>query len=102
MLIPWRNPIWLQFLFHKLLRLVTPYLLLVGAVSAAAWLATGGGGISPRAGSLLLVSMVTVVVLAVAAVPRVRRAVTMAVAMQGAVVRATVNGLRGHWDVWSR
>lgn len=101
-LIPWRNPIWLQFLFHKLLRLVTPYLLLVGAVSAAAWLATGGGGISPRAGSLLLVSMVTVVVLAVAAVPRVRRAVTMAVAMQGAVVRATVNGLRGHWDVWSR
>ena len=29
-------------------------------------------------------------------------AVAMAAAMQVAMVRATVNGLRGHWDVWSR
>ncbi len=101
-LVPWRNPIWLQFLFHKLLRLVTPYLLIVGGVSAAAWLATGGAGISPMAGTLLLVSVIAIGLLAVAAVPRVRRAVSMAVAMQGAVVRATVNGMRGHWDVWSR
>ncbi len=101
-LIPWRNPIWLQFLFHKLLRLVTPYLLLVGGVAAAAWLATGGAGLSPMAGSLLLLGVVGVGLLAVAAVPRIRRAVSMAVAMQGAMVRATVNGLRGHWDVWSR
>jgi hypothetical protein len=40
--------------------------------------------------------------LVTAVVPRVRRALAMALAMQAAVVRATVNGLRGHWDVWSR
>lgn len=101
-LLPWRNPIWLQFLFHKLLRLMTPYLLIVGGVSAAAWLASGGFGLTPMAGTLLLLGLVALGALAVAAVPRVRRAVSMAVAMQGAVMRATVNGMRGHWDVWSR
>lgn len=101
-LLPWRNPIWLQFLFHKLLRLATPYLLIVGAASAAAWVATGGAGLEPMTGTLLLLGVVALGALAVAAVPRVRRAVSMAVAMQGAVMRATVNGLRGHWDVWSR
>lgn len=101
-LLPWRNPIWAQFLFHKLLRLVTPYLLLVAVVASAGWLAAGGGVGSPVLGSTLLVAFLATVGVAVAVVPRVRRAATMAMAMQLAVVRATVNGLRGHWDVWSR
>ncbi|MEP7381417.1 MAG: glycosyltransferase [Gemmatimonadota bacterium] len=101
-LVPWRNPIWLQFLFHKLLRLVTPYLLVMGALAGAAWLASGGAGLSPWAGTGVLVALLAVVLLAVATVPRLRRAASMAIAMQGAVLRATVNGLRGHWDVWSR
>jgi hypothetical protein len=32
---------------------------------------------------------------------RLRDAVATAIAMQLAVVRATISGLRGHWDVWS-
>ncbi|MCC6927895.1 MAG: glycosyltransferase [Gemmatimonadaceae bacterium] len=101
-MLPWRNPIWLQFLFHKLLRLATPYLLLVGGVSAAAWLASGAGITTPWVGTMLLLIMLALATLATAAVPRIRRAASMAFAMQVAVVRATVNGLRGHWDVWSR
>jgi hypothetical protein len=37
-------------------------------------------------------------------IPRIRRVVTeqlaWAVALQGSVVMATVNGVRGRWDVW--
>src|SRR5258707_14890653 len=44
LLLPRRNPIWLQFVFHKLLRLLTPYLLLAaaacGVVIAVLWLAS--------------------------------------------------------------
>jgi biofilm PGA synthesis N-glycosyltransferase PgaC len=29
LLLPWKNPVWLQFISHKLLRLVTPWLLLL-------------------------------------------------------------------------
>ena len=32
-LLPWRNPIWFEFVSHKLLRLVSPLLLLVAAVA---------------------------------------------------------------------
>lgn len=101
-LVPWRNPIWTQFLFHKLLRLATPYLLMVVLVAGAGWLASGPGRVSPMVGRIVLVTLLAATAMAVAAMPRVRRAATMAVAMQGAVLRATVNGLRGHWDVWSR
>jgi hypothetical protein len=31
-----------------------------------------------------------------------RGAITTGIAMQVAVLRATINGLRGNWDVWSR
>lgn len=101
-LLPWRNPIWAQFVFHKLLRLATPYLLLVAVVASAGWLAAGGGFGSPVLGTVLLLAFLAAAGVAVAAIPRVRNAAAMAVAMQLAVVRATVNGLRGHWDVWSR
>ena len=39
MLVPVRNPIWLQFLFHKLLRLLTPYIAILAALGAlgVAW-----------------------------------------------------------------
>ncbi len=37
-LLPWRNPIWFEFVSHKLMRLVSPLLLIVGAVTNV-WLA---------------------------------------------------------------
>ncbi len=100
--LPWRNPIWLQFLFHKLLRLATPYLLLLAALGALAWAATALSSSAPALGLWLLAFALVAVGALVAAVPRVRGALAMAAAMQAAVVRATINGLRGRWDVWNR
>ncbi|MEO7963453.1 MAG: glycosyltransferase [Gemmatimonadaceae bacterium] len=100
-LVPWRNPIWLQFVFHKLLRLTTPYFLVVGAIAGAAWLATLLVAAAPAVLWGALASVALVMLFAVTN-RRMREAITMVVAMQGAVVRATVNGLRGEWDVWRR
>ena len=83
-LLPWRNPIWAQFVAHKLLRLLTPYLLVAAAFAVG----------------------VAAVALLVAARPalrrRVRGAAEQMLALQLAVVVATVNGARGRWDVWHR
>jgi cellulose synthase/poly-beta-1,6-N-acetylglucosamine synthase-like glycosyltransferase len=100
-LIPWRNPIWTQFVFHKLLRLTTPYFVLVGMVAGIAWLASVLASATPAivVGTLTIVALAILVVLANR---RLREGVSMMVAMQAAVLRATVNGLRGEWDVWSR
>jgi biofilm PGA synthesis N-glycosyltransferase PgaC len=100
---PFRNPVWLQFLCHKLLRLLTPYLaalvllglgvMVVGAVTS-----------SPLA--LLVAAAVAVAFLGACLHARVRRAlrtqIAWGVALQGSVVLAAVNGMRGKWDVWSR
>lgn len=101
-LVPWRNPIWAQFVFHKLLRLATPYLLAVTGLSLTLWLVTT---IQATAPLLAVGAIATTVVLAgvvFSASRRLREGIKMAAAMQAAVVRATVNGLRGRWDVWSR
>lgn len=100
-LVPGRNPIFLQFLFHKLLRLLTPYLIAVGGGAGALWVASMLAS-APAAVGIAVVTAIVAATLAVAANRRLREGVKMAVAMQAAVVRATVNGLRGEWDVWSR
>ena len=100
-LVPGRNPIFLQFLFHKLLRLLTPYLIVIGGVAGAVWVASILAS-APTAVGIGAVTAIAGATLIVAANRRLREGVKMAVAMQAAVVRATVNGLRGEWDVWSR
>lgn len=102
LLVPWRNPIWLQFIFHKLLRLATPYLIIGAAVGLLAWTAQSLVLISPTlALAVVLGSLVTGVLLIAVSRP-LRAALQMALALQAATMRATVNGLRGDWDVWSR
>ena len=98
---PVRNPIWLQFVFHKLLRLLTPYLAIV-AIVAMAWAAVSAL-LSSTAGAQLLLAL-AVAGVALCLVPSVRRAlkhqIAWGVAMQSSIVVATVNGVRGRWDVW--
>lgn len=101
-LVPGRNPVWLQFVFHKLLRLATPYLLLVGLGALAAWGAWSLGATTPLRVLGLLAIVAAGAALLLAASRRLREGIGMVMAMQAAVMRATVNGLRGHWDVWSR
>lgn len=103
-LVPVRNPIWLQFVCHKLLRLLTPYLVLVMLVAAAGAGAAALGNRPQLAfgAPLLLALALGVLLLIWVASRRARAAVLLGLAMQLAVVRATWNGLRGDWDVWGR
>lgn len=101
-LLPWRNPIWLQFTCHKLLRLLTPYLVLLLGASLA-WLAVAVlwllGGRAAIGGAAVLGALALVL-------PAVRRRVwrkaEWMVLLQAAAVVGTVNGLRGRWEVWRR
>lgn len=101
-LVPWRNPIWLQFVCHKLLRLLTPYLVLALGL-AMAWLAVallwGAGGWSATLG-VAAAGMAALVLPAVRR--RVLRQLEWLVLLQAATVIGTVNGLRGRWTVWQR
>ncbi|MGQ0766678.1 MAG: glycosyltransferase [Gemmatimonadota bacterium] len=95
---PLRNPVWLQFLFHKLLRLATPYLVLVTVV---AWVIALVARV-PRESAVTLGALLPVAALLLLASRKLRNTLRMGLAMQLAVVRATVNGVRGNWDVWTR
>ncbi|HEX9485138.1 MAG TPA: glycosyltransferase [Gemmatimonadaceae bacterium] len=99
---PLRNPIWLQFVFHKLLRLLTPYFAALLLLSIA-WTAGRAIAASSYGVSLLVDAVVAVALLCL--IPRARRAlraqIAWGVAMQGSIVVATVNGVRGRWDVWT-
>jgi cellulose synthase/poly-beta-1,6-N-acetylglucosamine synthase-like glycosyltransferase len=96
-LAPWRNPVWPQFVTHKLLRLLTPYWLLVGVV----WLLVVVG---QRVGAVWLVAAAIAFVAALQLRSRpiraLRSAVVSSILVQVATVRATANGARGRWDVW--
>lgn len=99
---PVRNPIWVQFVFHKLMRLLTPYLLLVVAggsgVAAAEWL-------EDDLVWVLFGTSVVAIGLAGAS-PRTARSLCgvlyQGVLLQAATVQATLNGVRAKWNVWSR
>ncbi len=105
-LVPVRNPIWLQFVFHKLLRLLTPYLALAIAVGTAVLLAEAVGTAIGDEHRIAAAALVACGIALILARPRLRRRagelVSWSVALQAAVVVATYNGLRGRWDVWHR
>jgi len=101
LLLPSRNPIWLQFMFHKLLRLLTPYWLIGLAASTGLmvlrWLEN-----SSVAVSLPLAALAAMSAIRKARIARIiGSAVVWGVMLQAALLVATVNGVRRQWDVWS-
>ena len=96
-LAPSRNPVWAQFVTHKLLRLLTPYWLLVCAVWATTMVARQIG-----LGWLLAAIVLFAALLQLRSRPvrALRSAVVSSILVQVAAVRATANGARGRWDVW--
>jgi hypothetical protein len=98
-LLPWANPIWLQFVCHKLLRFVSPLLLTAGVLAAgvAGWRVV-------RASSVPAIEITATIVIVLAillAVARgLRAALTEFLQLNAAIVEAAANGLRGRWDVW--
>jgi hypothetical protein len=105
-LVPWRNPLWLQFLCHKLLRLLLPVgvlLVLVGGAGLAWQAAVARAG--DRAWWLLAAAGVGAAWLWLgpgAITRKLRAAAVQFATMQAAVAVAAVHGLRGRWDVWTR
>jgi cellulose synthase/poly-beta-1,6-N-acetylglucosamine synthase-like glycosyltransferase len=96
-LVPVRNPVWMQFVAHKLLRLLTPYWLLV----CLAWFVVA---LAQRVGLGWFVAGCIAFAAALQLRSRpfrmLRSAVVSSVLIQVATVRATANGARGQWDVW--
>jgi cellulose synthase/poly-beta-1,6-N-acetylglucosamine synthase-like glycosyltransferase len=98
---PLRNPIWLQFVFHKLLRLLTPYFLLLIGMWSLATIVTLMAPVP-----LLVLAGLTAVLGAWIALSRGRRGarirhlVVEVLLIQKAVLMAGINGLRGRWQVW--
>ncbi len=100
LLLPWRYPLWLQFVCHKLLRVATPYLGLLVLLAGVPWLlgvpgswwltlgAVAGGG-------LLLFSL-----LRPAATRFLLTQAGWAMGLLAAPLLATVNAVRGRWNVW--
>lgn len=100
-LAPVRNPVWVQFVLHKLLRLLTPYLLVCLGAAVLAILVGRYGPYTLVAGAGALVLLA----LAAGAAGKwraVRNLAAWGISLQAAIVTATYYGLRGRWDVWRR
>jgi biofilm PGA synthesis N-glycosyltransferase PgaC len=96
-----RNPIAVQFVAHKLLRLLTPLLSAIFAVSSlivAVQFALQATATQRIVALLLLVS--------VFALPATRRRIVAivrwAISLQMATTRAVYNGVGGRWSVWTK
>lgn len=100
-LIPVHNPIWAQFMFHKVLRLLTPYFVLGVGVWTMVRIATWMTPFTLAA--LTVIGAGCALWLAMSrgrAGTRLRRMLVDAVLIQVAVIVAGFNGLRGQWQVW--
>lgn len=94
-----RNPIFTQFLFHKVLRLLTPYLAALLAVSSLWLLVTR---VPPPLGTQLLAALGAAAIVPLVLSRRVRRLVKGVLLLQAAAARASLHAMRGDWNVWQR
>jgi cellulose synthase/poly-beta-1,6-N-acetylglucosamine synthase-like glycosyltransferase len=100
-LVPWKNPLFFQFLFHKLFRLLTPLALLLLMVPFS-WALLLLAWPPPLAAVIALAALLLWIGVAWPPPARaVRAALAEIILTQGAVVKAIWNGLRGRWDVWT-
>jgi hypothetical protein len=101
LLIPSRNPIWLQFMFHKLLRFFTPYWLIGLVMSAGLMLLRW----VEMTSVVMTLPFCTLAMLSSVRKSRIGRIIgstlVWGVMLQAALVAATVNGMRRQWNVWS-
>jgi cellulose synthase/poly-beta-1,6-N-acetylglucosamine synthase-like glycosyltransferase len=101
-LLPGRNPVWLQFVFHKLLRLLSPYLVLGVAAGVVVEL---GRLLRPSAPGVLAgfcLAFAAMALLRPRTVARLGSILAEGLLLQTAAIVATANGLRGRWNVWQR
>jgi cellulose synthase/poly-beta-1,6-N-acetylglucosamine synthase-like glycosyltransferase len=100
LLVPLRNPIWLQFVFHKLLRLLTPYWLIAVLIWGAVSVLRHSGAYPAVAALVALALAITLLAPNARAFRIVRQTAVWGLVLQAAVVVAAMNGFRRRWDVW--
>jgi cellulose synthase/poly-beta-1,6-N-acetylglucosamine synthase-like glycosyltransferase len=100
-LVPWRNPIWVDFFFHKLMRIAAPYVFLLGVFGTGWWVLVRGGPAVRWAAAVCIVAGLAAVAAAVALRPALARSLVSASRLFLAPVLAARNALQGRWHVWS-
>lgn len=100
-LLPWHNPVWVHFVLHKLLRLLTPIPLAIGVAAALAW----GALQAPRllAGAVLaaLFGLLALRLLLPRRTAALAGQVLWILRLQLVPGFAIANGLRRRWTVWT-
>jgi hypothetical protein len=99
-LVPFRNPVWLQFVCHKLLRMATPYAASVIAVWVVVTALQLPLTITASIAALILMLLLAVSRVRPALLGRLRMAAAEGLLLQAAVFVAGINGIRGRWQVW--
>jgi hypothetical protein len=100
---PLRNPVWVQFVCHKLLRLATPYLLIIGTIAASAAAASilGWNVLADALVAVVLTSLILAILRPLAARRLVKHAI-WSLSLLASPIFAGANAVRGRWDVWQR
>jgi hypothetical protein len=96
LLVPWRNPVWVQFVWHKLLRLLTPFLAIGILVSLFGLVASL---LSPAAG-LGLAMVLLAMGLWMASPSGPPSAVRSILMMLAAALVASWKAASSDWAVW--
>jgi cellulose synthase/poly-beta-1,6-N-acetylglucosamine synthase-like glycosyltransferase len=100
-LLPWSNPIWAHFVIHKVLRLLTPILFVIGVGALAAWFVPRAPGptLTGLAGAAGLAALVWLV--APARFRQAREQLVWMLRLMLIPAIAIANGVRGRWTVWT-
>jgi cellulose synthase/poly-beta-1,6-N-acetylglucosamine synthase-like glycosyltransferase len=99
--LPWKNPVFLPFLFHKVFRLLTPFAFILMVVGGMGFLLATRSQLFPW----VLGFLAALGLWLLAGFPRpaiqVRGILKELLLTQASILKALVNGMRGRWDVWS-
>jgi cellulose synthase/poly-beta-1,6-N-acetylglucosamine synthase-like glycosyltransferase len=99
-LLPWKNPIWVQFMCHKLLRIATPYLLILALIGLLPLVSSVPIRAMLILGAVALLGVFALGALRPGSVKRLASQAVWAVMLQAAPLQASLNAVRGRWNVW--
>lgn len=96
--VPGRNPLWLEFLCHKVIRLLTPLLLVMAGLAIVPFLSAGV--LIAIVGAALVVAVLGAILLRCGPAVLLGEAAWALRLLFVAPTVAAWHGLRGQWDVW--
>lgn len=100
-LVPWSNPVWTHFVFHKVLRLLTPIPVFVGLVALLMWLVLN----APQLLVMLATGAALIALIGRIFAPGLFRRLAGQLAwilrLQLVPGLAIFNGIRRRWTVWT-